>query len=105
MNFDGFEIEISSVKISDYLLNAEHVDGWSKAKFFRSHNLNLEQQVKALLLDILLSNGISEIIEPPFGKKYIVEGKISEDDSAKIRTVWIVLTGEKICKFVTAYPI
>ena len=40
-NFNGFQVQIMDAKIIDYLLNPEHPDGGSKARFFfKSQLLN-----------------------------------------------------------------
>lgn len=102
---DLYHIEISSVKITDYLLNLQHPDGWGKAKFFPQYGFTTAEEVKSLLLVIVQQNEIKQTIQTEFGIKFIVEGAISADSSVLLRTVWVVLKGENSCKFVTAYPL
>ena len=102
---DLFLIEISSAKITDYLLNPHHPEGWSKASFFLKHGFDTEEKVKRVLFGIVQQNEIKAVTTTAFGTKYIVDGSIMPGDNNRLRTVWIVLKGEKNCKFVTAYPI
>jgi hypothetical protein len=102
---DLFQIEISDTKITGYLLNLQHPDGWGKAKFFRQHGFTTTDAVKALLLFIIQQHEVKETIQTDFGVKYIVEGAAFACSPILLRTVWIVLKGENSCKFVTAYPI
>lgn len=48
---------------------------------------------------------ISEIVENPFGTKYVVEGMlIGPFGAGKVRTVWIVNHDSTFARLVTAYP-
>lgn len=105
MLVEQLEIKINSSKIEEYLLNLHHPDGWGKAKFFQQHGFTEVDDVKTLLLAIVTKNNIKQVMETGFGTNYIVEGLISTDSTIILRTVWIVLKGETICKFVTAYPL
>jgi hypothetical protein len=58
-----------------------------------------------LLVEIISNNFVKETIQTEFGTKYIVEGRVSLQRTAVLKTVWIVLNGENICRFVTPYPL
>ncbi|MGO9093463.1 MAG: DUF6883 domain-containing protein, partial [bacterium] len=59
------------------------------------------------LLQHAAENEVAKVEDSPFGKRYIVEGKLfgSGDKTAVVRSVWFVETGEHIPRFVTAYPL
>src|SRR5437868_2889666 len=100
-----FRIDINMAKINDYLLNPDHKDSWSKAKFLQKYGFTTEENVKALLNSIIQQNDVKQTIQTKYGNKYIVEGAIANDSAVMLRTVWTVLKGENICRFVTAYPL
>lgn len=100
---------IPLAKIHEYLLSETHIVGKSKAKFFRAVGFNKSNAklLKKELLTVAQTENIKESIEFSYGTKYIVEGFLNTPNrtSIKIRTVWIVETGENVPRFVTAYPI
>ena len=99
-----YKIEISTSKLTDYLFNLSHPDGWSKAKYFHEHEIRSIDELQKLLLMVIRENKVSKAMETSFGLKFIVDGVVDKFD-IRLRTVWIVLEEQNICKFVTAYPI
>ena len=61
----------------------------------------LEHQIRGLLDGEAVEGG-----DTWYGKKYEVRGTISSPTGQDISlvTVWIILTGEDVPRFVTAYP-
>ena len=99
---------IPSPKLHAYLLSETHAVGKAKATFFRAMGFD-ETNVQALedgLLTLAHSSPVQEVVPSPHGVKYIVEGLLetSSGASPRIRTVWILETGETNPRFVTAYP-
>ena len=49
---------------------------------------------------------MQDVVPSPHGIKYIIEGVLEAPSGAapRIRTVWILETGETTPRFVTAYP-
>lgn len=95
-------------KVRHYLLSLEHPVGGFKAHFFTrlgfssGHWQDLGDQLQRLARD-----GEAEVAEETdHGRKYVVRGTIvgAGGRRAKILTVWIVLHGETLPRFVTAYP-
>ncbi len=90
-----------------YLLNVEHKDGGSKARFFLNRGFTLEEW--EFLAQALRQHGrnqrVTEIIETRHGPKYIVECQVETPDGKNpcILSVWIK-EGMKPMSFVTAYP-
>lgn len=52
---------------------------------------------KKLLGDIISKNEVVKTIETEFGRKYIVDGR-REEFNIILRTVWVILRGENICR-------
>lgn len=99
---------IEPPKIRDYLLSWSHPIGRFKAAFFRSlgytdsDSTRLEADLRELASsgDAVLGQASS------YGQKYEVRGMLTGPSGrqAEVVTVWIVLTGEDVPRFVTAYP-
>jgi Domain of unknown function (DUF6883)/Domain of unknown function (DUF4926) len=94
-------------KLRDYLLSPNHPIGRYKAAFFRS--LGYEQDDwEALEHDIrsLLTGNAEEMDVTEYGTKYSILGPITGPNgrSTNIVSVWIILMGEDVPRFVTAYP-
>ncbi len=90
------------------MLSETHAVGKSKARFFRSFGFD-ETNVATLeqgLLSIAQAETVTEVIQLPYGAKYIVDGFLETPSgtSVKMRTVWIVEAEDARPRFVTAYP-
>ena len=99
---------VSTRKIVEYLLSETHTAGKSKAKLFRSFNFDETNvnQFEQGLIKIAQNESVTETTETPYGTKYVVDGELETPRGIIIhlRTIWIIETGEKIPRFVTAYP-
>lgn len=106
---DFFAGQIPKQKVTGYLLNLEHPEGGSKAKFFLSRGFTAENWPRLIeaLLNQAGSGKVSAVKEGRFGTKFIVDGQIACLDRSlvRIRTVWIVRHGTKIPSLVTAHPL
>lgn len=95
-------------KILNYLLNSQHPDGAPKAKFFEALGFKADewQALAVALVDVARSFDIMTFVESEHGQKYIIEGVIRSpiNREAKVRTVWIVESGQDGPRLVTAYP-
>jgi len=91
------------------LLSSIHSVGKAKARFFREFGFNDSNIAfwETSLLDIAKTADVAEVTSNPFGVKYIIDGSIPTPVgiTVNIRTVWIIETGEKYPRFVTAYPL
>jgi len=100
---------VSETKITGYLLSIKHRDGRSKAEVFAQLGFmgDAWEKLAKSLLQHAAENEVAKVEDSPFGKRYIVEGKLfgSGDKTAVVRSVWFVETGEHIPRFVTAYPL
>ncbi len=98
---------IPAEKLKDYLLSSSHPIGRFKAAFFKRLGYRaedwrrLESDVRLLLVNEAVARE-----RTPFGQKYEVNGIVTSPSGhpVEIVTVWIILTGEKQPRFVTAYP-
>jgi len=102
------EAIVTEEKITDYLLSESHPVGKAKARYFKKIGYS-EKNVAQLsedLIKIAVSNAVSEEVSTLFGIKYIVDGDVVSPTGikARLRTVWIIETGENLPCFVTAYP-
>lgn len=95
-------------KLTGYLLSATHSVGKGKAGFFRMVGFD-EVGIEVLeqgLLAIAQSEEIQEAMPSPYGTKYIIEGTLQTPTGriVRLRTVWIMESGQGRPRFVTAYP-
>jgi hypothetical protein len=100
---------ISREKLVDYLLSEKHAVGKSKAKFFRRFGFDETNvgQLERALLTIARQERVIEINASVHGAKYVIDGVIRTPEGAvvRVRTVWIVETGQDAPRFVTAHPL
>ncbi|HEX8282539.1 MAG TPA: hypothetical protein VF588_04255 [Pyrinomonadaceae bacterium] len=96
-------------KLLDYLLSSSHPVGGSKARFFRSAGFDDANagELERALIAIAGSGDVTEVEQTPHGIKYVVEGDLQTPTAGtrRLRTVWIIETGEEGPRFVTAYPL
>jgi hypothetical protein len=100
--------EITEEKVKGYLLNPDHPDGVSKARFFVSMGFTAESWLvlAEAFRCLATATAVTKRIETDHGTKYIVDGKIETPSgrSPIVRTVWIIDRGREIARLVTAYP-
>ena len=104
-NADRAIVEIT--KLSDYVLNPEHVQGKHKARVFASA-LNFTTNDVVTLRDLLLAAAQNEDAEPArqdeYGQRFIIDFEVSRDDKiAVIRSAWIVRTDENFPRLTSCY--
>ena len=100
--------EVDPEKLKGYLLSQTHPIGRSKAKFFRSIGFD-ESHVTILeqgLIEIARTEEIADTAPSVHGVKYIIDGLIMTPSGSRVRlrTVWILDSGQGRPRFVTAYP-
>lgn len=59
------------------------------------------------IISIAKSQNVVQSFLTEFGTKYVIDGGLRGPGSRsiRIRTVWIIERGEKVPRFVTAYPL
>lgn len=98
---------IDPEKLRNYLLSTSHPIGRFKADFFQSIGFAgdnweiLESEIRRLL-----GGGAIPKEKTEYGQKYEIRGAIfgPSGQRAEIVTAWIILNGEDIPRFITAYP-
>jgi hypothetical protein len=100
--------QIDRAKTEDYLLSPFHPVGRFKSVVFGAlgYSRDAWQQLDADLREHLRANDIIETQRNAFGLKYVVGGNLFTPSgaAADFFTVWIILDGESVPRFVTAYP-
>jgi len=103
------EAEVPRAKIVHYLLNPEHRAGKGKARFFASHGFAVEdwQKLADALRQHASEHEITKEETVPLGVRFVVEGDMTMPDGAVagVRAVWFIERGERLPRFVTAYPL
>lgn len=98
---------VAPTKVRNYLLAATHRLGRAKARFFEKHGFRGDPDalIEALLRHVR-NNAIADTERSSYGTKYRVDGPLISPDGRNpdVSTVWIVLTGELMPRFVTAFP-
>ncbi len=101
-------VTIAPQKIRDYILSLEHPVGRFKALFFAKLGFSREtsQEFAAELKRIAVQGSAEVGDRSAYGQKYVVRGRMvgKMGRTAEVVTVWIVLVGEGIPRFVTVYP-
>jgi hypothetical protein len=99
---------IDSGKLRDYVLSPSHPVGRFKAAFFSSLGYTQENWNR-LEADIPQQHLTKDAVlrqETSYGRKYEICGKIKGPGgkAREVVSIWIVLVGEMVPRFVTAYP-
>ena len=99
---------IEENKLRDYILSPTHPVGRFKAAFFQKlgYSLSNWEALEHQLRKVVLSEEISKVEEIRYGTKFIIEGQLEcpSGEEVKVITVWVILKGENIPRFVTVYP-
>ena len=99
---------VEEQKIVAYLLNPNHPDGASKARFFSDFGFHIDQwqEMSDALRQLAQASPVVKMVATPHGEKYIVDGilKTPSGVSPSVRTVWIVDSGSRAPRLVTAFP-
>lgn len=104
----NLEAIVPESKLAGYLLSETHSVGRTKAKYFRALGYSERNLVrlKEAFIAVAVTGDVTELISTPFGTKYVVDGDLDAPAGirARVRTVWILESGEDLPRFVTAYP-
>lgn len=99
---------IDAEKLRDYVLSSVHPVGRFKAAFFREigHSAEDWQMFERDWREQFLSRAVTKVEESRYGQKFVIEGPLMgpAGETVQIVTVWVILKGESIPRFVTAYP-
>lgn len=99
---------VDDAKVRDYLLSHEHAVGRFKATFFEALGYSAAgwNRLKQDLLGLCRTGVAVEGQSSQFGRKYEVRGTLQGPSGrrAEVVTVWVILGGESVPRFVTAFP-
>lgn len=108
MKPDAAHAEVEERKLRDYLLSETHPSGRAKARFFAAHGFTAQnwRTFRAALLAHLETGALQETQDTPFGRKWVIEGRLAAADgrAPRVITVWFRETDEHAVRLVTAYP-
>lgn len=92
-------------KVKNYLLNSEHEDGKTKAKFFLDMGFDADSLTVALLQHATSCEAV-KTEETEFGAKYRVEGELPTPtgETPTVLSAWIIREGEDFPQLTSAYP-
>jgi len=104
------KIVVEPEKITRYLLNIDHPDGYSKARFFIACGFRIENYTvfKDSLIAHFLDNHEAAIsVQTDFGEKLILTGLLEtpKKGGIKLKSIWFQPINEDCIKLVTAYPL
>jgi hypothetical protein len=99
---------VDRAKLVEYLLNPEHPVGGDKAAFLSRFGFRRDEW-HALEAALLMHARECEVVgerRTAYGHHYTLEGPIRTPDGRNpiIRTAWMVGSGERWPRFVTAHP-
>ncbi|MDP2931434.1 MAG: hypothetical protein Q8O05_02905 [Chloroflexota bacterium] len=99
---------IDAEKLQDYVLSSSHPIGRFKAAFFRQMGYSAGdwQMFELHLRQQILTREVIKVEETHHGQKFVIEGPMTgpAGKTMQIVTVWVILKGAGIPRFVTAYP-
>lgn len=99
---------IEKEKLRDYLLSASHPIGRFKAPVFQAMGYSRDgwEQLAADLREQHVFSEVGEVVESLHGKKYVIRANLKGPNGRTfvMMSIWIVLWGEDVPRFVTAYP-
>lgn len=96
-------------KVIHYLLSQTHPLGKMKARFFLKLGFHPDHPdaLISALTELAQNHNVVMREQTPYGVKFVVDGWLTspEGKRARVRTVWIIESGQEIPRLVTAYPL
>lgn len=100
---------IESAKLTDYILNPAHKEGWPKGRLLGRLGFDLTdpESLMAAILVHVRGNPVSRTNVTTYGVKYCIDGPVTPPTGrvAQIRTVWQIDAGQSDPRFVTLKPL
>ena len=104
---NGDRAVVELAKLRDYCLNEQHFRGRHKARVFASALGITSEDAEILrqtLLDAAVEKGAILGEQDDYGQRYVLDFRVTGPrGSATVRSLWIVLTSEKVPRLVTCY--
>jgi Domain of unknown function (DUF6883) len=93
-------------KLQDYCLNSQHPRGRHKARVFASVGIRPSDAdgLRAVLLGAAVNAEAELGATTPYGQRYVIDFDfVSQERPIKIRSTWIVRTGENLPRLTSCY--
>ncbi|MGB9486133.1 MAG: DUF6883 domain-containing protein [Terriglobia bacterium] len=104
---NGDRAVVDLAKLRDYCLNEQHLRGRHKARVFSSALGTTSEDAEILrqtLLDAAVERSATLGEQDDYGQRYVLDFPMTGPrGSATVRSLWIVLTSEKVPHLVTCY--
>jgi hypothetical protein len=98
---------VEPAKIRDYCLSQSHPRGRHKARVFQASvgmTVADSQELRSALLRAAREEDAVSGVSDRYGNRYILDFELNRGErTARIRSSWIVLTGENAPRFVTCF--
>jgi len=109
MRLPNFEqAVIDQVKLQEYILSSSHPLGRFKAALFRKmgYTRDIWEQLAIDIRKQHLPLDVEKSEKTNYGEKYTIAGLITGPNGTTmlLKSVWIILKGESIPRFITIYP-
>lgn len=102
---NAHQAQIARSKTAGYLLRPRDTD--DKAGYFLRFGFtaDMPKALKTALRHHARANPVERIVDTPFGRKYIVVGRLETPDgrNPNIVAIWQIDSGTSLPRFVTAY--
>ncbi|MDO8682280.1 MAG: hypothetical protein Q7N50_02200 [Armatimonadota bacterium] len=104
---NGERAVVDIAKIRDYCLSPTHIRGRHKARVF-AKALGVTQENSEYLANALSRAATDEEAQPlsnnEYGARYVIDFEMQGPNGMKrVRSLWIVLAGEDVPRFLTCY--
>lgn len=100
--------QIADAKLYNYLLNPNHPEGKSKARFYEliGYTPANGEQLRADLLTLACFGSVVNELPNRIGRKYVVVGVVNAPNGKPyhLLTVWAVEPPDNDPRLITAYP-
>ena len=100
---------VTKRKASKYLLARDHPTGRHKALWLTEHGFQAAawHVLAAALVRHAREHDVARVEDSPFGKRYVVEGRIVTPDGRDpiVRSVWFIEAESNVPRLVTVYPL
>ena len=98
---------VPEAKITRYLLDLNHPDGWGKAQEFRKRGYD-DSNVATMITDLIgvaQTQPVSEVVTTQYGIKYVIYGVIQPPigEDLLILSVWQIDRGRSAPRLLSAY--
>ena len=106
---DRWVLAIEAHKLTEYLLNLNHPEGASKARFVKRHGFSRDDPnaLASALVAHATSGWPGAVIQGPYGQKCLIDGALITPIGTRpaLRAVWAIADEALSARLITAYPV